>query len=177
MGDLSDAHDRAVECGRNDSINLVSITATPYKKADYGLGVAWEHRWRTHHQAFQYRRKRAGKYICPECVTEYSSVWLANSCDLSVSPRLQDRWKTKMQIVTPSAPCTSSESQNWRGYPAAHAVKDGESRTLCEQGCAGWMWQKWNGEDSLHLVSCIYCLRLLTQPSLGVSLGISPSFG
>ena len=35
MSDLSDAHDRAIERGRNDAINLVPITANPYKKSDY----------------------------------------------------------------------------------------------------------------------------------------------
>ena len=60
MSNLSDAHDRAIERGRNDAINLVSFTATPYKKADYGLGVAWEYGWRTHQQAFLYRRRRVG---------------------------------------------------------------------------------------------------------------------
>jgi hypothetical protein len=40
MSDLSDAHDRAIECGRNDAINLVPFTANPYKKSDYIWGVA-----------------------------------------------------------------------------------------------------------------------------------------
>ena len=42
-----------VKCG-------LTFTATPYKKADYGLGVAWEYGWRTHQQAFLYRRRRVG---------------------------------------------------------------------------------------------------------------------
>jgi uncharacterized protein (UPF0212 family) len=87
MSDFSDAHDRAIERGRNDAINLAPITANSYKKSDYGFGVAWEQGWRIHQQAAQYRRQRAGKYICPECVTEYSSVWLTFSCDHSVSPQ------------------------------------------------------------------------------------------
>jgi ABC-type dipeptide/oligopeptide/nickel transport system ATPase subunit len=32
-------------------------------------------------------------------------------------------------------------------------------------------------KTAIKLVSFTNCLRLLTQPSLGVSLGISPSFG
>jgi hypothetical protein len=50
MSDLSDAHDRAVERGRDDAINLVPFTANSYKKSDYGLGVAWEQGWRTYHR-------------------------------------------------------------------------------------------------------------------------------
>jgi hypothetical protein len=35
MSDLSDAHERAIGRGRNDAINLVPVTASPYKKSDY----------------------------------------------------------------------------------------------------------------------------------------------
>ena len=56
MSNLSDAHDRAIERGRNDVINLVSFTANSYKKSKYGFGVAWEQGWRIHQQAAQYRR-------------------------------------------------------------------------------------------------------------------------
>jgi hypothetical protein len=39
VSDLSDAHDRAIERGRNDAINLVSFTANSYKKSDYRDGA------------------------------------------------------------------------------------------------------------------------------------------
>jgi hypothetical protein len=60
MSNLSDAHDRAIDRGKNDAINLVPITANLYKKSDYGLGVAWKYGWRTHQQAVNYRRQWAG---------------------------------------------------------------------------------------------------------------------
>jgi len=60
MSDLSDAHDRAIERGRNDAINLVPFTVHSYKKSDYGLGVVWE-TWMAHSSADRnYLRKRAG---------------------------------------------------------------------------------------------------------------------
>jgi hypothetical protein len=37
--------------------------------------------------------------------------------------------------------------------------------------------KNWNCEGSLHLVSCKICLRLLKQPSPGMSLGILHSVG
>jgi hypothetical protein len=35
MSDLSDAHNRAKERGRNDAINLVPLAASPYKKSEH----------------------------------------------------------------------------------------------------------------------------------------------
>lgn len=70
----------------------------------------------------------------------------------------------KYSIVTPQGEWTKCESSHLRGSPATHAVRQGESRTLCGRLADGWLWQ--DAADptvTLGFVNCKQCLAALEK--------------
>ncbi len=69
--------------------------------------------------------------------------------------------KLSFLVAVPKHPDTYRESANLRGYPAAHAVVQGQRRTLCGKNPDGWMidWDAKGTED----VTCKTCRRILAQ--------------